>query len=55
MNGRSTIAEFGLRDLNKILGVNTEPQDASKPAYLLVPREDIKKQIRNNLKRIFNK
>lgn len=55
MNGRSTIAEFGFCDLNKILGVKTEPQGASKPAYLLVPREDIKEQIRNNLKRIFNK
>lgn len=53
--GQTTIAEFGIRDLNKILGIKETPADASKPVYLLTPTEDIKSQIRNNLKRIFNK
>jgi hypothetical protein len=52
---RSAIAEFGFNELNKILGVKPIPEETSKPVYLLVPREDIKEQIRNNLNRIFNK
>lgn len=55
MDSRSTITEFGIDDLNKILGVKPIPEESSKPAYLLATREDIKEQIRNNLKRIFNK
>lgn len=51
--GQTTIAEFGIRDLNKILDIEETPANASKPVYLLTPTEDIKSQIRKDLERIF--